>query len=712
MESLVEKSLASKTEEYLKEVENKQRENKKKIISIKAVLKEEEPQKLTRVIEKIESGKEKIDEYVARITGVNRKIVTTTRNWYRILERIILDEGREVLELALEELEQELQKEVENKNQEVKIIGEEENKVELNLEKEKVKQEMKKETKLENSDILSTEEKEKEEDVGVICNENSISIVMQQEVEVIKKRLALGERLPIEILFGTEQNSTLPSLDTNNKEIVLPRVISQIEQTPISTASLEILDLSLCTKEEIFTDAEECKTIQVQNAENYAANENRNKQGEYKRKKDFERRSEPLEASIWAPKEETCENKGLFKAKIFAATVPGDSKDIRVKFVRNTLPRSSHIHKIEESFIKGNAWIIITFDCFKGFDLLKTRIRKKEIEWYRVIFDEIQSNQIDTKIKEANSPNWSLESNKGNRIGENKKLEVKERRLSYQSEKTSSEHDMSQDRKGKNRDFLWITLWDLPLDYSNQEIRRLLKYFGNTEEVITQKNKFSQIAEVKLHIRDKEQENKLRANWAVGLENGKLARLTIGNANFTNLKEREGYRATLTNIPSEAQEALLLRAIQYTGAKSVYIPYNSNRNPSHIAKVFFRTREDMEKAISKNMYYYNTRLYWKEKSNNIRDYRIEQAPKRENRKDMPYRETRDRNPTHRRYIEESTSTKSRSVSRDKRSREQVLSRDSNIIPTAIDRVLDRLEALEEKWGRAQRTKDWRFPYRS
>ena len=57
-----------------------------------------------------------------------------------------------------------------------------------------------------------------------------------------------------------------------------------------------------------------------------------------------------------------------------------------------------------------------------------------------------------------------------------------------------------------------------------------------------------------------EQARKLKANWIIGLENGKLARMSIGVANFKSLKEREGYRATLTNILSIAQETLLLRS--------------------------------------------------------------------------------------------------------------------------------------------------------
>ena len=113
-------------------------------------------------------------------------------------------------------------------------------------------------------------------------------------------------------------------------------------------------------------------------------------------------------------------------------------------------------------------------------------------------------------------------------------------------------------------------------------------------------------------MKNEEQEEKIRANWVISLENGKLTRIMFGNQNREDLKKREGCKAILTNVPNTAQEALLLRAIRFTGAKSVYIPYNSNRNPSHIAKVFFESEEDKKRAINRSINYYNTRLYWKE----------------------------------------------------------------------------------------------------
>ena len=91
-----------------RKTDEKQIAKPKKIDSLKAMLKEEEPQKLTKAIEKIVGSYEQIDIYVSRITGVSTKVINTTRNWHKILKRVIIEEGKEVLETALEELEQEL----------------------------------------------------------------------------------------------------------------------------------------------------------------------------------------------------------------------------------------------------------------------------------------------------------------------------------------------------------------------------------------------------------------------------------------------------------------------------------------------------------------------------------------------------------------------------------------------------------------------------
>ena len=52
----------------------------KKIASLKAILKEEELQKLTKVIKRIEGSYECLDKNVSSITGINTKVIIVTRS--------------------------------------------------------------------------------------------------------------------------------------------------------------------------------------------------------------------------------------------------------------------------------------------------------------------------------------------------------------------------------------------------------------------------------------------------------------------------------------------------------------------------------------------------------------------------------------------------------------------------------------------------------
>lgn len=256
--------------------------------------------------------------------------------------------------------------------------------------------------------------------------------------------------------------------------------------------------------------------------------------------------------------------------------------------------------------------MIITFDCLKGKKALKEKLEEKEIEWYKVIFEDPESKILSSEEEEENDRNKKIQN------------------------------------KGKNKDFIWVTVWDLPLEYSKQEIRRLFKHFGKTEEINLKRLNYSQYAEIRILIHGEEQERKLRTNWAIGLENGKLARISLGEPNIKELREREGFRAIVTNIPSTAQETLLLRALRPTGAKTVYIPYNSNRNPSQIAKVFFETQEDMEAAMHRNVYYYNTKLFWKKNETyNTRKQKAQDFPKYRNKNLLQSEEVLEANTTNR-----------------------------------------------------------------
>ena len=60
--------------------EERQLSKLKKIVSLKAMLKEEEPQKLMKVIERIEGSYEFLDKYILRIIGINTKVIIVTRS--------------------------------------------------------------------------------------------------------------------------------------------------------------------------------------------------------------------------------------------------------------------------------------------------------------------------------------------------------------------------------------------------------------------------------------------------------------------------------------------------------------------------------------------------------------------------------------------------------------------------------------------------------
>ena len=240
-----------------------------------------------------------------------------------------------------------------------------------------------------------------------------------------------------------------------------------------------------------------------------------------------------LEDSLWAPKEDTCREKGEYTAKIASIALPGETSEERIKFVRGTLYRSKHISLIEEHFIKGNLWVVISFDCLKGVEILKERLRKKSNEWYNILFEEQgeqrtqqkdTTNKVDRSIRKSKATETIKNQQNKEKLAEEEKsiLSSKERNMGSNSRHKS---------KGKGKDFLWLTLWDLPLGYSKLEIERLLKPFGRIEEIQTQNQTYYQVAEIKLHLKNEEQEERLKANWSIGLESGRLTHLTVGLQN-------------------------------------------------------------------------------------------------------------------------------------------------------------------------------------
>src|SRR5437868_5586862 len=419
--------------------EERQLSKLKKIVSFKAMLKEEEPQKLTKVIERIEGSYECLDKYVARITGVNIKVITVTRSWHRIIKRIILEEGKEILDIALEELEQDLAISVGKRNRET----EDKYKVKTNSTERKVKgrkmqrensnELQKAETKIEENILISQEAKELEKE-----DTNSRSI-LKQELEYLNRKLADRNKSAIEILFRNEQRveARNSQLEVNPKKLTKesPQDLQEVELT----FNKEIEDLALRIEDIILEDIDNAplgtSQLEINDTKEYWKRQIDHAVANYK-----EPKGTALEDSIWAPNESTCENAGEYKAKVASVVLPGNTKEERIKFVEGTIYKNEHISKIEEYFIRGNAWIIISFDCCKGLEILKERIREKEIEWYKVIFEEDESqknykstsdNKQSKNVKKENSkkvkeekPTQDLYEKKG--IDDSKSCEYKQ----------------------------------------------------------------------------------------------------------------------------------------------------------------------------------------------------------------------------------------------------------------------------------------------
>ena len=174
----------------------------KKIASLKALLKEEDPQKITSIIEKIEGCREQIDEYISRITGISIKIITVTRNWRRIIKKIIIEEGKKALDFALKELEQELILAEEAKisivhlKNGIGIVSKADQKIEHS--KQKVDINLTQEPEAETTNINIEAAKLK----GPASNTESI---VTQEVEYLKRKLANSNKTAVEILFMNKQ---------------------------------------------------------------------------------------------------------------------------------------------------------------------------------------------------------------------------------------------------------------------------------------------------------------------------------------------------------------------------------------------------------------------------------------------------------------------------------------------------------------------------
>ena len=69
-----------------------------------------------------------------------------------------------------------------------------------------------------------------------------------------------------------------------------------------------------------------------------------------------------------------------------------------------------------------------------------------------------------------------------------------------------------------------------------------------------------------------------------------------GEEDYEQRNKHGHFTAKLLEVPKEASEVLLLRSLKSRGAKSVFMPTNSNGNSKGFAVVTFANRVDLDNA--------------------------------------------------------------------------------------------------------------------
>ncbi|CAG8751079.1 36801_t:CDS:2 [Gigaspora margarita] len=93
---------------------------------------------------------------------------------------------------------------------------------------------------------------------------------------------------------------------------------------------------------------------------------------------------------------------------------------------------------------------------------------------------------------------------------------------------------------------------------------------------------------------------------------GKLLRTTLGEFDKAILNKKKEIKAILQNLSKTAKEITLLRQLKAFKVKGVFIPNNSNSNQHKIAMVLFDSLQNLQDTTRSKIYYYNTKLLWKE----------------------------------------------------------------------------------------------------
>src|SRR5437868_12734586 len=257
----------------LKRVDEMQIAKSKKIDSLKALLKEEEPRKLTKVIENIEESYERIDIYISRITGLSTKIITTTRNWHKILKRVIIEEGKEVLDIALEVLEQELiiKEEQKIRDHELKIKGKSKEEKALNRNKDNSIR-VAKEIQKPNSNT-----REKQSVTNNIARKETEKIdtedIISRELASLNQNLEDKNKTAIRILFKDDPIEKAQLGHNEESPTNLPNTIAQDSHRNVIVYKEECKDLALQTKDIILEDIEDAplgtSQLEINNTKEY-----------------------------------------------------------------------------------------------------------------------------------------------------------------------------------------------------------------------------------------------------------------------------------------------------------------------------------------------------------------------------------------------------------------------------------------------------------
>ena len=158
-----------------------------------------------------------------------------------------------------------------------------------------------------------------------------------------------------------------------------------------------------------------------------------------------------------------------------------------------------------------------------------------------------------------------------------------------------------------------LTIWDIPNEARANQIRRCFSYFGKAMILGFMAGGKSKAAYISLKPRDEKKKAILQSAWAIHFEEGKMSRLTQAKYDTETLQKRSSFKAILKEIPKSATESALLRQLRVINTKAVYISKNRNGNQRQVATIYFENEADMQDALKRSIYYYNTKLEWANK---------------------------------------------------------------------------------------------------